>query len=229
MTQDLWDYILTKGKEVKIGLGQNNKCILLSILSKYSLSGRGENRHISWVKGRTPCAWGHTDPLHQKTPHLAPSSDRPHSTVNQQQASVQLSSGAQPCPTLRPHGLRHARPPCPSPTPGAHSNSCPWSRWCHPAISSSVVPFSSRLQSFPASGSFPMSQLFASGGQSTRVSASASVLPMNIQDWVCSNSGGQLGSAGQFSIRVCPVVAVNWCLGSGSSQRLSHSCICSLD
>ena len=84
---------------------------------------------------------------------------------------------------LRPHGLQHARLPCPSPTPGAYSNSCPLSRWCHPTISSSVVPFSSHLQSFPASGSFQMSQFLASGGQSIGVSASASVLPMNIQDW----------------------------------------------
>ena len=73
--------------------------------------------------------------------------------------------------------------PCPSPTPGACSNSCPLSRWCHPAISSSVIPFSSCLQSFPASGSFQMSHFFASGGQNIGVSASASVLPMNIQDW----------------------------------------------
>ena len=85
--------------------------------------------------------------------------------------------------SLRPHGLQHSRPPCPLPTPGACSNSCPSSRWCHPIISSSVVLFSSSLQSFPASESFPMSQLFASGGQSIGVSASASVLPMNIQDW----------------------------------------------
>ena len=81
------------------------------------------------------------------------------------------------------HGLQHARLPCPLPTPGAYSNSCPLSWWCHPTISSSVIPFSSHLQSFPASGSFPMSQFFASGGQSIGVSASASVLPMNIQDW----------------------------------------------
>ena len=84
--------------------------------------------------------------------------------------------------SLRPHGLQHAWPPCPSATPRVYSNSCPLSRWCHPTISSSVVPFS-RLQSFPASGSFPMSQLFTSGGQSIGVSASASVLPMNTQDW----------------------------------------------
>ena len=82
---------------------------------------------------------------------------------------------------LQLHGRKHARLPCPSPTPGACSNSCPLSRWCHPTISSSVVPFSSCLQSFPASGSFPMSLFFTSSGQS--VGASTSVLPMNIQDW----------------------------------------------
>ena len=85
--------------------------------------------------------------------------------------------------SLWPHGLQHARPPCPSPTPWVHSNLCPLSQWCHPTISSSVIPFSSHLQSFPASGSFQMSQFFASGGQSTGVSALASVLPMNTQDW----------------------------------------------
>ena len=84
--------------------------------------------------------------------------------------------------SLPPDGLQHARPPCPSPTPGVYSNSCPLSRWCHPNISSSVVPFFSHLQSFPASGSFQMSQLFTSGGQSIWVSASASVLPINTQD-----------------------------------------------
>ena len=80
--------------------------------------------------------------------------------------------------SLQPQGLQHARPPCPSPTPGAFSNSRPSSRWCHPTIASSVVPFSSCLQSFPASGSFPMSHFFTSGGQSIAVSASASVLPL---------------------------------------------------
>ena len=84
---------------------------------------------------------------------------------------------------LGPHELQHVRPPCPSPTPGVHSNACPSSRWCHPAISSFVVPFSSYPQSLPASESFPMSQLFAWGGQSIGVSASTSVLPMNTQDW----------------------------------------------
>ena len=91
----------------------------------------------------------------------------------------QFSSLVQSCP----HGLQHNRPPCPPPTPGARSNWSPLSRWCHPTISSSVVPFSSRLQSFPASGSFPMSQFFTSGGQNIGVSASASDLPINIQDW----------------------------------------------
>ena len=85
--------------------------------------------------------------------------------------------------SLRPHESQHARPPCPSPTPGVHPNSRASNRWCHPAISSSAVPFSSCPQSLPASESFPMSQLFAWGGQSIGVSVSASVLPMNTQDW----------------------------------------------
>ena len=102
--------------------------------------------------------------------------------------------------SLWPHGLQHARPPCPSPTPGVYLSSCPLSRWCHPTISSLVVPFSSCLQSFPASGPLPMSQFFSSGGQSTGVSASASVLPINIQDrfplgwtgWISLQSKGLL-------------------------------------
>ena len=93
---------------------------------------------------------------------------------------------------LRPHELQHARPPCPSPTPGVYSNSCPLSQWCHPTTSSSVIPFSSCLQSFPASGSFQMSQLFASGSQSIEVSASTSVLPMNTQGWSPSEWTGRI-------------------------------------
>ena len=85
--------------------------------------------------------------------------------------------------SLSLHESQHARPPCPSPTSGVYRNSCPSSQWCHPTISSSVIPFSSRLLSFPASGSFPMSQFFKSGGQSTGVSGSESLLPMNTQDW----------------------------------------------
>ena len=99
--------------------------------------------------------------------------------------SVELDS-------LRPHGLQHARLPCPSPAPRACSNSCPSSRWWHATIPSSVVPFSSCSQSVPASGSFPMSQFFTSGGQNIGVSALASVLPMNIQDWF--NLGWTSGS-----------------------------------
>ena len=96
--------------------------------------------------------------------------------------------------SLWPHESQHARPPCPSQTPGVYSNSCPSSRWCHPAISSSVVPFSSCPQSFSALGSFPMSQLFAWVGQSTGGSASASVFPMNTQD------GSPLGWTGWISL-----------------------------
>ena len=95
-------------------------------------------------------------------------------------SSVQFSHSVM-SDSLWPHRLQHARPPCPSPTPGVYPNSCSLSRWCHPAISSSVVPFSSCLQSFPASGSFSMSLLFVSGGQS--IGASASALPMNFQSW----------------------------------------------
>ena len=98
-------------------------------------------------------------------------SDHPSNPLS----SVQLDSAT--------HGLQHSRPPCPSPTPSACSNWCPLSRWCHPTISSSVIPFFSCLWSFPASGYFQMSQFFTSGGQSIGASASASVLPMNIQDW----------------------------------------------
>ena len=94
-------------------------------------------------------------------------------------SSVQALS----CVSLLPQGLQHTRLPCPSPTPTAYSHSCPYSWWCHPTISSSAISFSSCLQSFPASGSFSMSQFFASGGQSVGVSASVSVLPMNIQKW----------------------------------------------
>ena len=97
-------------------------------------------------------------------------------------SSVQFSCSVM-SDSLQPHVLQHTRPPCPSLTPRAYSNSCPLSWWCHPTISSSVIPFSSSLQSFPATGSFQMSQFFTSGGQSIGVSALTSVLPMNIQGW----------------------------------------------
>ena len=105
-----------------------------------------------------------------------------HFILEQSYRKVQFSCSVV-SDTLWPHGLQHTRPPCPSSAPGVYPNSCPLSQWCHPTISSSVVPFSSCLQSFPASGSFQMSQLFTSGGQSTGVSASASVLSMNIKGW----------------------------------------------
>ena len=110
--------------------------------------------------------------------HLLISGSR-HSIVC---CSVQFSRSVM-SNSLRPHGLQYARPPCPSPTPRVHPNPCPLCPWCHPTISSSVVPFSSCPQSFPASGSFQMSQLFISGGQSIGVSASTSVPPVNTQDW----------------------------------------------
>ena len=118
--------------------------------------------------------------------------------------------------SLGPHGLQHTRPPCPSPTPGVHSNSRPSSRWYHPAISSSAVPFSSCPQSFPASGSFQMSQLFTSGGQSIGVSASASVLPMNTQDWSPSEWTGGISSQSKGLSRVFSNTTVQkhqffWC------------------
>ena len=111
-------------------------------------------------------------------------------------STVQFSSVTQSCPTLcDPHGLQHTRPPCPSPTPRVYSNSCLLSQWCYPMTSSSAVPFSSHLQSFPASGSFQMSQHFTSGGQGTGALASASVLPMNTQDW------SPLGRTGWISLQ----------------------------
>ena len=106
----------------------------------------------------------------------------PQEELLQWSSSVQFSCSVM-SNSLQPHGPQHARPPCPSPTPRVYPNSCSLSHWCHPTISSSVIPFSSCPQSFPTSGSFQMSQLFTSGGQSIGVSASTSVLPMNIQDW----------------------------------------------
>ena len=108
--------------------------------------------------------------------HPPPANVHPLISISQFNHSVVSDS-------LRPHGLQHTRPSCLSPVPRAYSNSCPLSQWCHPTISSSLIPFSSRLQSFLASGSFQISQFFASGGQSIGLSASTSVLPVNIQDW----------------------------------------------
>ena len=124
------------------------------------------------------------DPYHPSFPHVV--------TINKFQVLLSIITCLPSYPIqfsrsvmsnyLQPHGLQHTRPPCPSPTPGVYSKSCPLSQWCHPTISSSVIPFS-RLESCPASGSFPMTQFFASGGQSIGVSASTSVPPVNTQDW----------------------------------------------
>ena len=126
--------------------------------------GDGTNREVNWVVHNNTCTYS--------------SHARGYLCINLAQFSLSVMSNS-----LQPHGLQHARSPCPSLTPRIYPNSCPSSWWCHPTISSSIVPFFSCLQSFPASGPFPMSQLFTSGGQSTEVSASASVLPMNIQGW----------------------------------------------
>ena len=128
--------------------------------------------------------------------------------------------------SLKPHGLQHARPPCPSPTPWIYSNSCPLIQWCHPTISSSVIPFSSCLQSFPASGSFQMSQFFASGSESIGVSASASVLPMNIQDWFPLGWTGWSSLQSKRLLRIFSNTTVQKLKFFGaqlSSQSISHT------
>ena len=138
--------------------------------------------------------------------------------------SVQFSCSVM-SDSLRPHELQHARPPCPSPTPGVYSNSCPSSRWWHPTISSSVVPFSSCPQPLLASGSVPTSQLFAWSGQSIGVSASASVLPMNTQDLSPSGWTGwiSLQSKGLSRVFCNTTVQKHQFLGSQlSSQSNSH-------
>ena len=120
--------------------------------------------------------------------------------------------------SLWSHGIQHTRLPCPSPTPRIYSNSCPSSQWCHPTISSSVIPFSSHLQSFPASGSFPMSQFFASGDQST--GASASVLPMNIQDWFPLGWTGWISLQSKGLSRVFANTTVQKCQFFGAQLSL---------
>ena len=126
--------------------------------------------------------------------------------------------------SLRPHKSQHARPPCPSPTPGVHSDSCPSSPWCHPAILSSVVPFSSCPQSLPASESFPMSQLFSWSCQITGVAALASVLPMNIQDWSLEWTGWiSFQSKGSSRVFSNTIVQKHQFFGAQiSSQSNSH-------
>ena len=145
-----------------------------------SVRGILQARILEWVA--VPFSRGSSQPRDwTQVSHIADSllSEPPRKPLRYNQ----FSSVAVVSSSLWPHGLQHIRLPCPSPTPRACSNSCPLSWWCHPAILSSFVPFSSCLQSFPASGSFLMSQFFASGGQSIGASASASVLPMNIQEF----------------------------------------------
>ena len=140
------------------------------------------------------------------------------------ESSVQFSRSVM-SDSLRPYESQHARPPCPSPTPGVYSNSCASSRWCHPAISSSVTPFSSCPQSLSASGSFPMSQLFTWGGQTVGVSASASVLPVNTQDWSPSGWTGwiSLESKGLSRVFSNTTVQKHWFFGAQlSSQSNCH-------
>ena len=138
-------------------------------------------------------------------------------------SSVQFSHSVM-SNSLRPHELQHARTPCPSPIPAVHSNSCPSSQWCHPTISSSVVPFSSCPQSLPASQSFPMSQLFTWGGQSTGVSAFASFLPKNTQDWSLEWTGWiSLQSKGLSKVFSNTTVQKHWFFSAQvSSQSNSH-------
>ena len=123
--------------------------------------------------------------------------------------------------SLQPHGLQHARLPCPSPTPGAWSNSCPSGQWCHPTTSSSVVPFPSCLKSFPATGSFPISQFFASGSQNIGVSASASVLPMKIQDWLPLGLTGLISEPSKKGIIIRHIIQEDFPGGSDSKASVS--------
>ena len=123
--------------------------------------------------------------------------------------------------SLRPHGLQHARLPCPSPTPGVHSDLHPLSQWCHPTISFSVIPFSSSLQTFPGSRSFPMNWLFTSCGQNIGVSSSASVLPMNIQDWFPLGWTGWISLQSKGRSRIFSNTTVLQC-SAFSIVQLSH-------
>ena len=150
------------------------------ILSHHQPGTDRETQKVKWERGKS-----HIEKHQESEDSWKPAEEdfRPIGEVKYDNASSVLFSCSVMSDSLQPHEPQHSRPPCPSPTPWLYSNSCPLSQWCHPTISSSVIPFSSRLQSFSASGSFPMSQLFASGGQSIGVSASTSVRPMNIQDW----------------------------------------------
>ena len=156
---------------------ENKKSLQFSKLSILRVKFPWKNSHfLEFFHPGSSVIWGISLPA---TPYSHLVSSR---SVDFKASSVQFSHSVV-SDALWPHGLQHTRLPCPSPTPRACSNSCPLSWWCHPTIPSPVVPFSSCLQSFPASRSFPVSQFFASGGQSIGVSAIASILPMNIRDW----------------------------------------------
>ena len=183
---------------------------------------KGSGTHFTWKLHRLKCE--HSTSLSSQVKHMPSKLPLPTWALSSKEdediwtvdwallmrmpgicfSSVSLVT--QSYPTLQPHGQQHARPTCPSPTPGVYSNSCPLSRWCHPTISSSVVPFSSHLQSFPASRSFPMSQFFVSG--SHNIGASASVLPMNIQAWFSLGWTGWISLQSKGLSRVFSITTV---------------------
>ena len=174
--------VLIKKKESEVA----QSCLTLCHLMDCSVAYQGPlsmefSRQEYWIGLPFPCPGDLPDPgIKPGSPTLQ--ADALPSGPPGKPSSVQFSHSVV-SNSLRPRGLQHARPPCPSPTPGVYSNSCPLSWWCHPTILSFVITFSSHFQYFPASESFQMSQLFASGGQNIGASASTSVLPMNIQDW----------------------------------------------
>ena len=193
--------------------------------------GKAVRRHlrqfVHWHRQRDvrfrPYLWGLAVSL--SVPSLLPSLAGTHNSsgfifishhVTSDIRSVQFSCSVMSS-SLQPHGLQHVRPSCLSPPPRVYSNSCLLRWWCHPTISSSVVPFSSCLQSFPESGSFPMSQLFASGGQSIGVSAAASVVPVNIQDW------SPLGWTGWISLQFKGLSRVFFNTAVQKASILQHS------
>ena len=163
------------------------------------LSITSTNMYLAYLHSARPCLSAGYLFLDDQQYMVLPLKRNQTHTVSQFSCSVLSDS-------LRPRELQHARPPCPSPTPGVYSNSCPLSQWCHPIILSLVVPFSSCLQSFPASESFQMSQFFASGGQSIVVSASTSVLPMNIQDWFTLGWTGWISLQSKGLSTVSPII-----------------------
>ena len=150
--------------------------------NRYLSHKNGEVQLPQTIPNMEPGEWFQTNWEPQTYASRVPNMESRNKTKGQD-LNNQFSSVTQSCPTLQPHELQHARPPCPSPTLGVHPDSCPSIQWCHPAISSSVIPFSSCPQSLPASESFPMSQLFAWGGQSIGVSALVSFLPKKSQGW----------------------------------------------